>query len=113
VANNWPKGKIKSGGTVELENRRDLPIATPRKGFPFYTSTETQRSSQPTEVGTSGMATRGSIMLGAWGLGDVTVAAGKEMAGRCYDVVPSWHWKGWGPIVRRTDRDGEIVTRRI
>jgi hypothetical protein len=54
VANNWPRGKNKSGGTIELENKRDLAIATPRKGFPFYTSMETQRSSQPTEAGTSG-----------------------------------------------------------
>jgi hypothetical protein len=53
----WAKtsqGENKSGDTVELENKRDLAIATPQKGFPFYTSTETQRSSQPTEVGTSG-----------------------------------------------------------
>jgi hypothetical protein len=28
-----------------------LAMATPRKGFPFYSGT--QRSSQPTEVGTS------------------------------------------------------------
>jgi hypothetical protein len=37
---------------------RDLAIATPREGFPFYTPTETQRSSQPTEVGTSGAIRR-------------------------------------------------------
>jgi hypothetical protein len=29
-------------------------MATPREGFPFYISTEMQRSSQPTKVGTSG-----------------------------------------------------------
>jgi hypothetical protein len=45
--------KSKGGGTVELESRRDLAMATPRKGFPFYSSTEMQRSSQPTRVGTS------------------------------------------------------------
>jgi hypothetical protein len=37
-------------------------------GFPFYTSMETQRSSQPTEVGTSGAIQQwphgGSIMVG-------------------------------------------------
>jgi hypothetical protein len=40
----WPKlagGETKSGGTVELESRRDLAMATQREGFPFYTSTET------------------------------------------------------------------------
>jgi hypothetical protein len=34
----WPKTnrrEYKSGGTVELENRRDLAMATPREGFPF------------------------------------------------------------------------------
>jgi hypothetical protein len=35
-----------------------LAIATSWKGFPFYTSTEMQRSSQPTEVGTSGAIQR-------------------------------------------------------
>jgi hypothetical protein len=39
----WPKtshSENKSDGTVELENRRYLAMATPRKGFPFYNSTE-------------------------------------------------------------------------
>jgi hypothetical protein len=39
----WPKlaeGENKSGDIVELESRRDLAIATPREGFPFYSSTE-------------------------------------------------------------------------
>jgi hypothetical protein len=39
----WPKlaeGENKSGGTVELEIWRDLAIATPREGFPFYSLTE-------------------------------------------------------------------------
>jgi hypothetical protein len=35
----WPKTsrseKNKSGGTVELESRRDLAMATLREGFPF------------------------------------------------------------------------------
>jgi hypothetical protein len=30
----------KSDDTVERENRRDLAMATPRKGFHFYNSTE-------------------------------------------------------------------------
>jgi hypothetical protein len=56
----WPKTsrRDKSGGTVELENRRDLAMATPREGFPFYTSTKTQRSSQLAEVGTGGAIRR-------------------------------------------------------
>jgi hypothetical protein len=57
----WPKlagGENKSGDTVELESKRDLVMATTREGFPLYTSTETQRSSQPTEVGTSGVIRR-------------------------------------------------------
>jgi hypothetical protein len=29
------------------------------------------------------------------------------MAERRHDVVRSWHWKGWGPTVRRIDRDGK------
>jgi hypothetical protein len=39
----WPKlagEKNKSGDTVEFESGRDLAIATPREGFPFYSSTE-------------------------------------------------------------------------
>jgi hypothetical protein len=39
----WPKtsqSENKSDDTIELENRRDLAMATPRKGFPFYNSTE-------------------------------------------------------------------------
>jgi hypothetical protein len=40
----WPKtsrsGKIESGGNVGLENMRDLAMATPREGFPFYSSVE-------------------------------------------------------------------------
>jgi hypothetical protein len=57
----WPKlagGENKSDNIVELESRRDLAMATPRDGFPLYTSTETQRSSQPTTVGTSGAIRR-------------------------------------------------------
>jgi hypothetical protein len=30
-------------------------------------------------------------MVGLWGLGDVIVAAGKEMSERRYGVVPLWH----------------------
>jgi hypothetical protein len=37
----------------QARKQRDLVMATLRKGFPFYTSTETQRLSQSTEVGTS------------------------------------------------------------
>jgi hypothetical protein len=48
-------------------------------------------------------------MVSPGGLGDVIVAAGKEMAGWRYDVVPSWHWKEWGPTIGRIDRDGEVV----
>jgi hypothetical protein len=38
----WPKTsrRDKSGGTVELEIWQDLAMATPREGFPFYSSTE-------------------------------------------------------------------------
>jgi hypothetical protein len=40
----WPKtsrrGENKSGGNVELESKRDLAMAAPREGFPFYSSTE-------------------------------------------------------------------------
>jgi hypothetical protein len=32
--------KNKSGGSVELESRQDLAMATSREGFLFYTSTE-------------------------------------------------------------------------
>jgi hypothetical protein len=52
----WPKlaeGENKSGDTAKFESRRDLAMATPREGFSFYSSTETQRSSQPSEVGAS------------------------------------------------------------
>jgi hypothetical protein len=31
----------------------------------------------------------------------------KEMAEQRHDVIRSWHWKGWGPMVWRIDRGGE------
>jgi hypothetical protein len=37
----WPKldeGENKSNDNVKLESRRDLALATPQKGFPFYNS---------------------------------------------------------------------------
>jgi hypothetical protein len=68
-------------------------------GLSFYASTGTQQSSK-TNWGRDrrsdpAVATRGSRMVVPWGLDDVIVAVGKEMIGRCYDVVPLWHWKGW------------------
>jgi hypothetical protein len=57
-ASGGAEGENKRGSTVELEIWRDLAVATPRDGFPFYTPTDTQRSSQLTEVGTSGVIRR-------------------------------------------------------
>jgi hypothetical protein len=48
----WPKlaeGENKSGDTDKFESRRDLAIATPREGFPFYSSTE--RNGHPNRLG--------------------------------------------------------------
>jgi hypothetical protein len=48
----WPKlaeGESKSGDTVKFESRRDLAMATPREGFPFYSSTE--RNGHPNRLG--------------------------------------------------------------
>jgi hypothetical protein len=66
----WPKlaeGESKSGDTVKFESRRDLAMATPREGFPFYSSTE--RNGDPNRLGRDlrsdpVVATRGSIMVG-------------------------------------------------
>jgi hypothetical protein len=86
-----------------------LAMTTPRKGFPLSIA---QRNATviPTDWGRSSrsdpaVATRGSIIVGPWGLDDVIVVAGKEMAGRRYGVVPSWRWNEWGPTVQRSDRD--------
>jgi hypothetical protein len=48
----WPKlaeGENKSGDTDKFESRRDLAMATPREGFPFYSSTE--RNNHPNHLG--------------------------------------------------------------
>jgi hypothetical protein len=53
----WASGGLKKtsrrenkrGDSVELESRRDLAMATPRKGFPFYSSTE--RNGHPNRLG--------------------------------------------------------------
>jgi hypothetical protein len=47
----WPKlagRKNKDGDTIELESRRDLAMATPRKGFSFYSPTE--RNGRPNRL---------------------------------------------------------------
>jgi hypothetical protein len=58
LAKKLAEGENKSCDTVELESRRDLAMATPQECFPFYTSTEMQRSSQPIEVGICGAIRR-------------------------------------------------------
>jgi hypothetical protein len=88
----WPKTsrrENKSGGTVELESRRDLAMATSRKGFPFYSSKETQRSSQPTEVGTSRAIRRWPHGARYWSAREIS-------------ATWSWPWK----------RDGRVSLRR-
>jgi hypothetical protein len=47
----WPKlagGENKSGDTAKFDSRRDLAMATPREGFPFYSLTE--RSGHPNRL---------------------------------------------------------------
>jgi hypothetical protein len=91
-------GENKSGSTVELESRWDLAMATQREGFPFYTSTEMQRSSQPTEVGTSRGIRCWPHTARQWSAREVSamiVAAGKRWQG---DATASYH--------RGTEKDG-------
>jgi hypothetical protein len=63
----WPKlarGKTKSSGAVELNDRRDLVMVTPRKGFPFIPQWNATVIPKPTEVETGGAIWR--WQHGAW-----------------------------------------------
>jgi hypothetical protein len=109
----WASGKVaktswrgnKSDGDVELGWMRARYRCYLAKGFPFMAAAGLQRSFKPAEV--YGGGNMGSTMVSPWGPGDVSVTTGEDGRERHHRVLRSWHWKGWGPTVRRIDCDGE------
>jgi hypothetical protein len=102
---------MKNDGVVELERMRGLVLVVSTTGLLFLWSPwGCNGHPKPPEAGLVEQSGGGNTGLhngrpvrSRWR----DHGRGKEMAGRRHGVMQSWHWKGWGPMVWRIDRDGE------